>query len=78
MNNVPGRLSTFVLAVPTAADEGAIGDWGALHLRQDLGAGAGLAAVGYAAFGLRAGLTTLSLLALAAATIAYLSKDAKQ
>ncbi len=28
------------------------------------------------AFGLRAGLTTLSFLALAAATIAYLSRDA--
>jgi MFS family permease len=32
--------------------EGAIGDWGALHLKQDLGAGAGLAAAGYAVFAL--------------------------
>ena len=31
---------------------GPIGDWGALHLRQDLGAGPGLAAAGYAAFAL--------------------------
>jgi MFS family permease len=32
--------------------EGAISDWGALHLREDLGAAAGLAAAGYAAFAL--------------------------
>jgi MFS family permease len=32
--------------------EGAIGDWGALHLKQDLGAGPGMAAFGYAAFAL--------------------------
>jgi MFS family permease len=32
--------------------EGSIADWGALHLRQDLGASAGLAATGYAAFAL--------------------------
>jgi MFS family permease len=41
-----------LIAVCAAYDEGAIGDWGALHLRQDLGAGAGLAAAGYAAFAL--------------------------
>jgi MFS family permease len=41
-----------LIALCAAYDEGAIGDWGALHLRQDLGAGAGLAAVGYAAFAL--------------------------
>ena len=35
-----------------AYDEGAIGDWGALHFRQDLGTGAGLAAAGCAAFAL--------------------------
>ena len=39
-----------LIALCAAYDEGAIGDWGALHLRQDLGAGAGLAAAGYAAF----------------------------
>jgi MFS family permease len=41
-----------LIALCTAYDEGAIGDWGALHLRQDLGASAGLAAAGYAAFAL--------------------------
>jgi MFS family permease len=41
-----------LIALCAAYDEGAIGDWGALHLRQDLGAGAGLAATGYAAFAL--------------------------
>src|SRR5262249_2564336 len=32
--------------------EGAISDWGALHLREDLAAAAGLAAAGYASFAL--------------------------
>jgi MFS family permease len=41
-----------LIALCSAYSEGAIGDWGALHLRQDLGAGAGLAAAGYAAFAL--------------------------
>ena len=41
-----------LIALCAAYEEGAIGDWGALHLRQDLGAGAGLASVGYAAFAL--------------------------
>ena len=41
-----------LIALCAAYDEGAIGDWGALRLRQDLGAGAGLAAAGYAAFAL--------------------------
>jgi MFS family permease len=41
-----------LIALCAAYDEGAIGDWGALHLRQDLGASAGLAAAGYAAFAL--------------------------
>ena len=41
-----------LIALCAAYDEGAIGDWGALHLRQDLAAGAGLAAAGYAAFAL--------------------------
>jgi hypothetical protein len=35
-----------LIALCAAYDEGAIGDRGALHLRQDLGAGAGLAAAG--------------------------------
>lgn len=41
-----------LIALCAAYDEGAIGDWGALHLRQDLGASTGLAATGYAAFAL--------------------------
>jgi MFS family permease len=41
-----------LIALCAAYDEGAIGDWGALYLRQDLGAAAGLAAAGYAAFAL--------------------------
>jgi len=41
-----------LIALCAAYDEGAIGDWGALHLRQDLGAGAGAAAAAYAAFAL--------------------------
>jgi MFS family permease len=41
-----------LIGLCAAYDEGAIGDWGALHLHQDLGAGAGLAAAGYAAFAL--------------------------
>jgi MFS family permease len=49
-----GRTLAFfgLIALCTAYDEGAIGDWSALHLRQDLGASAGLAAAGYAAFAL--------------------------
>lgn len=41
-----------LIAACSAYGEGAIGDWGALHLRQDLGAGPGLAAAGFAAFAL--------------------------
>ena len=41
-----------LIALCSAYGEGAIGDWGALHLREDLGAGPGLAAAGYAAFAL--------------------------
>ena len=41
-----------LIAACSTYGEGAIGDWGALHLREDLGAGAGLAAAGYAAFAL--------------------------
>ena len=41
-----------LIALCASYGEGAIGDWGALHLRQDLGAGPRLAAAGYAAFAL--------------------------
>jgi MFS family permease len=53
-----------LIALCAAYDEGAIGDWGALHLRQDLGAGAGLAAAGYAAFALAEATGRLSGTAL--------------
>jgi MFS family permease len=41
-----------VIALCAAYGEGAVGDWGALHLRQDLYASAGIAALAYAAFAL--------------------------
>jgi MFS family permease len=41
-----------VIALCSTYGEGAVSDWGALHLRQDLGAASGLAAAGYAAFAL--------------------------
>jgi len=41
-----------VIALCSTYGEGAVSDWGALHLRADLGAAAGLAASGYAAFAL--------------------------
>ena len=41
-----------VIALCSTYGEGAVSDWGALHLRSDLGVDAGLAAAGYAAFAL--------------------------
>ena len=41
-----------VIALCSTYGEGAISDWGALHLHEDLGAAAGLAAAGYASFAL--------------------------
>ena len=41
-----------VIALCSTYGEGAVSDWGALHLRTDLGAASGLAAAGYAAFAL--------------------------
>ncbi|MEU3752643.1 MFS transporter [Streptomyces olivoreticuli] len=41
-----------LIALCDAYGEGALADWGALHLQQDLGARAGLAAVGYSVFAL--------------------------
>jgi MFS family permease len=41
-----------LIALCSTYGEGAISDWGALHLRADLGAAAGLAAAGYASFAL--------------------------
>jgi MFS family permease len=42
------------VALCTAYGEGAVGDWATLHLRADLGAGAGLAAYGFAAYSVAA------------------------
>ncbi len=39
-----------LIALCSSFGEGSIADWGALHLRQDLGTSVGLAATGYAAF----------------------------
>jgi fucose permease len=39
-----------LIALCSTFGEGSIADWGALHLREDVGVGAGLAATGYAAF----------------------------
>lgn len=56
--DAPRRRPTAVLVVlgciagATAYGEGALTDWGALHLREDLGATSGLAAAGYAGFAL--------------------------
>jgi MFS family permease len=41
-----------LIALCSTYGEGAVSDWGALHLREDLGAASGLAAAGYAAFAL--------------------------
>lgn len=41
-----------LIALCTAYGEGALADWGALHLHQDLAADAGVAATGYGAFAL--------------------------
>ncbi|MET7683889.1 MFS transporter [Streptomyces sp. NPDC005423] len=41
-----------LIALCTAYGEGAMADWGALHLQQDLGARPGLAAAGYSCFAL--------------------------
>ncbi|MYR46913.1 MFS transporter [Streptomyces sp. SID5910] len=45
-------LTFGLIALCTAYGEGAMADWGALHLRQDLGASPGLAAAGYTCFAL--------------------------
>ena len=63
-------LLSGLIAMCGAYGEGAIGDWGALHLRQDLHVSAALAAAGYAAFALAeacgrlAGSTLLARLGL--------------
>ncbi|MEU0966124.1 MFS transporter [Streptomyces sp. NPDC005917] len=60
-DSAPRRLDTRtrrmvivfgLIALCTAYGEGAMADWGALHLRQDLDASPGLAAAGYTCFAL--------------------------
>ncbi|MFI6080731.1 MFS transporter [Streptomyces sp. NPDC051217] len=53
-----------VIALCTAYGEGALADWGALHLAQDLHANAGLAAAGYSLFALAMTVGRLSGTAL--------------
>ncbi|MEU6281610.1 MFS transporter [Streptomyces sp. NPDC047028] len=49
-----------LVALCTAYGEGAMADWGALHLQQDLGASPGLAAAGYSCFALAMTIGRLS------------------
>ncbi|MFD7437937.1 MFS transporter [Streptomyces sp. NPDC059861] len=53
-----------LIALCTAYGEGALADWGALHLEQDLDASAGVAAVGYSCFALAMTVGRLSGTAL--------------
>ncbi|MFD3533496.1 MFS transporter [Streptomyces sp. NPDC058664] len=53
-----------VIALCTAYGEGALADWGALHLEQDLGAHPGVAAAGYSVFALTMTVGRLSGTAL--------------
>ncbi|WUO84999.1 MFS transporter [Streptomyces caniferus] len=53
-----------LIALCTAYGEGAMADWGALHLSQDLAAGPGTAAAGYAVFALAMTIGRLSGTAL--------------
>ncbi|MFJ8857767.1 MFS transporter [Streptomyces sp. NPDC102451] len=53
-----------VIALCTAYGEGALAEWGALHLSQDLGAAPGLAAAGYSLFALTMAIGRLTGTAL--------------
>ncbi|WP_406358947.1 MFS transporter [Streptomyces sp. NBC_01635] len=64
-----GRTRTLVIvfgliALCTAYGEGALADWGALHLEEDLGASPGAAALGYSCFALAMAIGRLSGTAL--------------
>ncbi|WP_446750642.1 MFS transporter [Streptomyces sp. WZ-12] len=61
---LPLVLVFGVIALCTAYGEGAMADWGALHLSQDLAASPGLAAAGYAVFALAMTIGRLSGTAL--------------
>ncbi|MFD1661665.1 MFS transporter [Streptomyces caeni] len=55
-----GLVTVFgLIALCTAYGEGALADWGALHLEQDLGAHPGVAAAGYSCFALAMALGRL-------------------
>lgn len=53
-------LTFGLIALCTAYGEGAMADWGALHLEQDLDASAGMAAAGYSCFALAMTIGRLS------------------
>jgi MFS family permease len=53
-----------LIALAICYGEGAMADWGALHLRQDLATGAGVAATGYGSFALAMALGRLTGTAL--------------
>ncbi|WP_229908854.1 MFS transporter [Streptomyces griseosporeus] len=56
-----GLVVTFgLIALGTAYGEGALADWSALHLEQDLGAAPGVAAAGYTCFALAMAVGRLS------------------
>lgn len=56
-----GLVVTFgLIALCTAYGEGALADWSALHLEQDLGAAPGAAAIGYSCFALAMTIGRLS------------------
>lgn len=57
-------LGLGLIAMCTAYGEGALADWSALHLADDLGAGPGLAAAGYSVFALAMTVGRLSGTAL--------------
>ncbi|MFK0297193.1 MFS transporter [Streptomyces sp. NPDC090442] len=62
--HLPLVLVFGVIALCTAYGEGAMADWGALHLSQDLATSPGLAAAGYAVFALAMTIGRLSGTAL--------------
>ncbi|MFI2781166.1 MFS transporter [Streptomyces sp. ALB3] len=67
VTDVPRRRVVIlfgVIALCTAYGEGALAEWGALHLTQDLGAAPGLAAAGYSLFALTMGIGRLTGTAL--------------
>lgn len=61
LTRAPGLVITFgLIALCTAYGEGALADWSALHLEQDLDVTPGIAAVGYSCFALAMTIGRLS------------------